>query len=62
MPFIHNLYVSTSSDTLAINVGLRNRTGNLFARIHTDDNDTYTEEEDLKDLVIIDEEELELGE
>ena len=28
----------------------------------TDDNDTYAEEEDLKDLVIIDEEELELGE
>jgi len=42
MPFRHNLYVSTSDGTLAINVGLRNRTGNLFARIHTEDNDTYT--------------------
>ena len=34
--------MSTPNDTLAINIGSKNRGGILFAKIHIEDNDTYT--------------------
>ena len=34
--------MSTPNDTLAINIGSKNRGGSLFAMMHMEDNDTCT--------------------